>query len=364
MSTFRSQSPSLERAFAAACKRIDPRFRRFLLGCSAGGDSMALLELAAAIAPKLGWELAVVHVDHRQRAESGDEARFVAARAAAHGLPFFLERLGDELVARGALSEDAMRQGRHACFRRAAAAFKADALMLAHQADDRAETFLIRLLAGSGPTGLAAIRPVEKIGSLIMIRPLLQIRRAALREWLTGKGLAWRDDPTNTNMNTKRGYIRHELLPAITRHIGLDPTERIAHAAELIEQEAAALTEAARLMLSQLARPAELPAAARLALDSPLWREASPSLRRQLIREWLWSLRKRPHPPGQAALEEAMAFIEHARPGAELRTIEHIHIIHLKAGLLAFAPEVEPAARRAAAAPLQPAPKPKKRRKE
>src|SRR5690606_19132757 len=109
----------------------------------------------------LGWSLGVVHVDHRQRPESADEAAFVARRAAARDLPFFLERLSDDLDRTQTpekLSEEALRERRHEAFRRAARAFHADAIALAHHADDRAETLLLRLFAGSGPTGLAGVR--------------------------------------------------------------------------------------------------------------------------------------------------------------------------------------------------------------
>lgn len=355
----------VERAFAAAC---DERLRlmnggRLLLGCSAGGDSMALLELAARAAPSRQWSLAVVHVDHRQRPESAEEARFVEARAAAHGIPFHLERLDDELVANGPLTEDAMRQARHDCFRRAAARFKTDALLLAHQADDRAETFLIRLLAGSGPTGLGSIRPTERIGKLLIVRPLLKIRRAALREYLTARSLDWRDDPSNKIVANKRGWIRNELLPLIAERIGLDPAPRIISAAELIDEEAGALTEVTRLIVIELSMKVAPPAIARLLLMDTLWRNASVSLKRQIVREWLWRLRRKPHPPGRAAVDEALKFIELARPGVELRTIDHIHIIHLKDSLLAFPPEIGPSARRAAAVPFLPAPKPRKERR-
>ncbi len=358
----RNDARAVERAFDAACAGLDPLAdgRRLLLGCSAGGDSMALLELAAPAAAAHGWSLAVVHVDHSQRPESAEEARFVAARAAAHGLPCYLERLGDELVGGGALSEDALRQARHECFRRAAAAFKAGALLLAHQADDRAETFLIRLLAGSGPTGLGSIRPVEKIGKLTLVRPLLKIRRAALRQYLTARGLGWRDDPTNAAVSNKRGWIRNELLPLIADRIGLDPAPRIVSAAELIDQEAGALADAANVLVNLLSRQPQSPAIAMLHLDFAIWDFASHDLKLQLVREWLWRIRARPHPPGRAAVAEALKFIEQARRGAELRTVEQIHIVHLTDGLLAFPPEVGPAARRAAAAPLLPAPKPRK----
>ncbi len=160
-----------------------------------------------------------MHVDHSQRPESAEEARFVAARAAAHGLPCYLERLGDELVGGGALSEDALRQARHECFRRAAAAFKAGALLLAHQADDRAETFLIRLLAGSGPTGLGSIRPVEKIGKLTLVRRGSKIGGGVAPVFTRAASAGATTRPSPPSPTSAAGFAT-KLLPLIADRLG------------------------------------------------------------------------------------------------------------------------------------------------
>ncbi|MCL5271479.1 MAG: tRNA lysidine(34) synthetase TilS [bacterium] len=371
-------------AFGRACRELAPLAEgaRLLLGCSAGGDSMALLDLAARRARRRRWQLAVAHLDHAQRPESAEEARFVAEQAARHGLPCFMERLsrrGGRLSGappmsnksseeRGSapdqpvgLSEDSMRRARHACFSRFARVWGADAVLLAHQADDCAETFLIRLLAGSGPTGLAGIRPVERVDDLTLVRPLLAARRADLRTALAERGLAWHDDPTNADRETKRGWVRNVLLPLMGEKLGQDPAPRIARAARLVGAEAAALAEAAGLILAQLASAADDaagadrggpggPAPARLDLAHPLWRQAGRALRRQILRQWLWELRRGPHPPLSGAVDEALVFAERGQPGAELRTVESIHIVHCGQCLLAFPPEADAAARQAAAA--------------
>jgi tRNA(Ile)-lysidine synthase len=257
-----------------------------------------------------------------------------------------------------------MREARHAAYRRFAREWRADAVLLAHQADDRAETLLIRLLAGSGPTGLAAIRPVERVGSLTLARPLLGVRRAELRDYLAARALPWHDDPSNDLADNRRGWIRHVLLPLLAERIGLDPVGRLARAAELLGDEAAAAGEAVGLVLKTLQMPVEPPLVARLDLSHQFWREAGPRLRRQIVREWLWELRRGAYPPGLAAVTEALAFIEQARAGAELRTIERIHIVHAKTSLLAFPTDVGPAARRAAAQAHLPAPPRKKNTKK
>lgn len=345
-------------AFEAALDQFVPLApgRRLLLGCSAGGDSMALLDLAARAAAGRRWALAVAHLDHAQRLESAAEADFVAAQAARLGLPVFTQRLVPPPASGSPapLTEDVMRQARHAWFRRCGRLWEAEALLLAHQADDQAETFLIRLLAGSGPTGLAAIRPLERLEGLTLVRPLLAARRADLRAYLAWRGRPWHDDPSNDDLAGKRCWIRNALLPLIGEKIGLDPTDRIGRAAGLIREESEVLGEVALLVLSQLALPAPPPALARLDLAHPLWRAASPLLRRQLLRQWLWDLRRGPHPPGYEALREALAFVKANRRGAELRTVERIHLVHCKTSLVAFAPEVAPGVRRAVVEPLLP----------
>jgi tRNA(Ile)-lysidine synthase len=359
-----SNATPVETAFDAACDALAPPApgARLLLGCSAGGDSMALLALAAARVAARRWTLAVVHVDHRQRPESAKEAAWVAVRARQLGIECFSERIDDALAAASPLTEDVMRRARHDIFRRRAADWSADALLLAHQADDRAETFLIRLLAGSGPTGLSSIRSVELIDGLTVVRPLLGVRRGELREWLRARGLEWSDDPSNAALNTKRGWVRHVLLPAIRDRIGLDPADRIVRAAELIDSEAQALADASTLLLRAMRLPAPPPAGDRLDLTSPLWIEAGPPLRRRLLRQWLWQLRGG-HPPGYEAVAEALVFVEQARGGAELRTIDRMHIVHLKTGLLAFPPEVDSADRAALVKTSLPPPPPRKNKR-
>jgi tRNA(Ile)-lysidine synthase len=368
MTPRRDQPPAavqrIECAFAAACDRLAPLApgARLLLGCSAGGDSMALLELMAARAAARRWTLAVAHVDHRQRPESAAEAEWVAAQARAAGVECFIDRFDDGLAGAGPLTEEVMREGRYELFRRRAAEWNADALALAHHADDRAETFLIRLLAGSGPTGLAAIRPVETHHGLTIVRPLLAARRDDLRAWLRHHGREWREDPTNASRETKRGWVRHHLIPEIRDRLGLDPTGRIARASELIEEEARAMGEAARLILAEIRRPAPAGAIDRIDLTHPLWSGAGDELRRQLMREWLWELRGGAHPPGFAAAGEALAFVAQARPGSELRTIGRMHIVHCGGELVAFADTVDAPARGMGVEGLLPPPKPKKPR--
>ena len=116
---------------------------------------------------------------------------------------------------RGKNLEDCARTVRYDFLRRSADTSCAGKIATGHNRDDQAETILFRLLRGTGPGGLAAIRPVRE-GR--MIRPLLECARTRIREYLAGRGAAWREDDTNRDLRLKRNRIRHELIPYLETH--------------------------------------------------------------------------------------------------------------------------------------------------
>ena len=297
---------------------------------------MALLDLAARQAAHRDWTLTVAHFDHAQRPDSADEATFVAERCRRLALPMVTERLGGGAPDAGPLNEETMRGLRYSFFERALERSGAQTLVLAHQADDRAETFLMRLFAGSGPTGLASIRPVDRIAGITVVRPLLSLRRDALRDYLSHQGLDWFDDPANEDPRHARVWIRRTLLPLLSERINADVAPRIARAAELIEEESSALTQACGLLLERVVSPADEPAAEKLCLEDELWQRARTPLRRRLMRQWLWKARSSPHPPGYSAVDEALKFADRAVEGAELRTIERIHLVKREGALVLY----------------------------
>ena len=167
---------------------------------------MALACLAADVAVGLGARLGVAHVDHGLRPDSGQDARFVEELAGKLGLPFFIRRLGLRQA-----SEAEAREARMAALIEMADEFGASHVLLAHTADDQAETLLMRMIRGSGTRGLAGIAPVR--GRLL--RPLLQVRRQALREYLAQRSQSWREDPTNHDERFFRNRVRHRLLAVL-----------------------------------------------------------------------------------------------------------------------------------------------------
>jgi tRNA(Ile)-lysidine synthase len=185
-----------------------------VLAVSGGADSMALLRGAADLAPERGWQLVVAHLDHGLRPDSADDARFVAEAAEALGLPWEMRRtdVGDAAAASGTGVEEAGREARYAFLETVAAGHGPDALIAtAHTADDLAETVLMNLARGSGTRGVRGI-PGRR-GRIV--RPLLHVRRTALRSALEDAGVEHRDDPTNLDTDRSRARIRADVLPVL-----------------------------------------------------------------------------------------------------------------------------------------------------
>lgn len=209
-----------------------PAGARIAVAVSGGPDSVCLLHVLAALAAEHHLRLSVAHFNHKLRGEESDQdERFVEALAASFGFPFHRAE-GDVASVQDNL-EQAARRARREFF---AGLMKSgvDRAALGHTRDDQAETVLFRLLRGSGLAGLAGVYPVSADG---YIRPLLDVTRAEVEEFLRGHGLAWREDSSNADSRFARNRIRRDLLPQLSREWNPRIHESLAHLAELAYEE-------------------------------------------------------------------------------------------------------------------------------
>jgi tRNA(Ile)-lysidine synthase len=204
-----------------------------LVGVSGGADSVALLHLLAAAGFR---RLVVCHLDHclRGRAAAAD-ARFVERLAGRLGFSCELGRTDVRALmeeSRQSL-ETAARSARHAFFARCATKHRCRGILLAHHADDQAETVLWNLLRGSH--GLKGMRQEQEIAvgriRLHVIRPLLGVRHAELVGWLSAQGYRWREDASNHEPVCVRNRLRNEVFPLLREVSGRDPVPMLARAA-------------------------------------------------------------------------------------------------------------------------------------
>jgi tRNA(Ile)-lysidine synthase len=194
-----------------------------LLGLSGGRDSVVLLHLMLAAGRR---DLVLCHLNHRLRGEESDEdERFVSALAEKHRLTCEIARVDVKALAeRKKLSiETAAREARHAFFRRMARKHGTNQVLLAHHAEDQAETILGNVLRGCGLDGLAAMRLITEMGDeLCLLRPLLRVRRSEIDAFVQSQGLAFREDSSNASAEHRRNRLRHEALPLLSEIAGRD----------------------------------------------------------------------------------------------------------------------------------------------
>lgn len=211
-----------------------PRGGRFLVGVSGGADSVALLHL---LLDNGFRNLVVCHLDHRLRGRvSTADAHFVKRLAEKLRLPCEIGRIDVSklMAARGESMETAARNARHAFLARCTVKHRCRRVLLAHHADDQAETVLWNLLRGS--YGLKGMRDAQQITvegvKLQIARPLLGVRRAELAAWLEERGHRWREDASNREPVAVRNRLRNEVFPLLTEISGRDPVVALIRGAE------------------------------------------------------------------------------------------------------------------------------------
>lgn len=226
------------------------RAETVLLAVSGGPDSTALLAAAAAIGPT--QRIQVATVDHGLRVESPEEARVVAALSARFDLPHRTLPWFGAKPERGI--QAAARTARYDLLARHAAAIGAACVLTAHTRDDQAETVLLRLIAGSGPMGLAGMRAERKLsGGIRLARPFLGVPKADLIAYCEARALDYVRDPSNRDPRFAR--VRLRSLTDVLDAEGLT-AERLCRLAERCARDGAALDSASEAAFATALRPA------------------------------------------------------------------------------------------------------------
>jgi len=254
-----------------------------LVGCSGGGDSVALVDILRELCPHV--RLTLIHCDHQARPESAADAMFVSAYAASLGLECRIVLAPLPALATGS-REAGWRDLRRAAFRSATDELSADAVALGHTADDQAETVLLNLARGSGLRGLAAMQSRIDHDGLVVLRPLLGMRRRALRHYAHERGLEWRRDASNDDVAFSRNRIRASVVPELEA-IAPGAVANIARLAGIVREHERYLEASAEAERSKLELDEEFPGG--VALTGPrlaaLPRPVAMELLRQAFRQ-------------------------------------------------------------------------------
>mgnify|MGYP001815924168 FL=1 len=294
-------SPRFRGEELAARLRELPPARRYWVGFSGGADSTALLQMMHEVREQLSAPLHAVHFNHGLQPDAAQWQNHCETFCRARSVPLLARQLsigaddgnGPEESARNArYLAVAKLLGRHEMY------------LTAHHAEDQAETLLINLLRGSGIEGLAAIPAIRSLGEGWVVRPLLEVSRQSLIDFLHSRDIAWLEDPSNSDIAFDRNFIRHRVLPLLeTRWPGVrNNLVRTAGHARTGARALAVLIE--KQSGSLLQDPHRMP------LDALLGFE--PDLQPLILRQWL-RRHEVPMLPG-ARLVEFLDQLRHADP--------------------------------------------------
>jgi tRNA(Ile)-lysidine synthase len=188
----------------------------WVVAVSGGGDSVGLLRVLHGLADRVGLRLSVAHLDHGVRgAEARADAAFVAELAAGLGIPC---DLGEWQPSRSSHFEADARAARYALLTEVAKLRGASVVAVGHTLDDQAETILHRIVRGTGIRGLAGMprkRVLSADPKVTLVRPLLDVTRRQVRDYLAELGQPFREDDSNADLTRTRARIRHNLLPKL-----------------------------------------------------------------------------------------------------------------------------------------------------
>ncbi len=196
--------------------RMLERGDRVIVAVSGGADSVCLLDILFTLKEILGIELVVAHFDHGLRPDEDEyETDFVKSLAESFDCNFTTKKTARSLTPGSASLEEKARDIRYRFLNEVKAQFSAQKIATGHNLNDQAETVLMRLLRGSGSSGLSGIPPVRDTH---IIRPLIEVTRNEIESYLSSKGLRHITDSSNFETKHLRNEIRLNLLPQLEKY--------------------------------------------------------------------------------------------------------------------------------------------------
>lgn len=209
---------------------LKPLPEHLMVAVSGGVDSVAMLHALISV----GKKPVVLHFHHGWREESDLDRSFVKSLAAGYGLKFMSAKARTSSAVKK--QETEARRQRYDFFAKAAAKVKIQELVLAHQADDQVETYLLHLLRGSG-AGSQGMRSQTSRDGLVLLRPWLSVWREEIVCYARFHHLAWKEDSSNRDVRYRRNFIRHRLVPYLKKNISSQISRNLLRAAEIYQAE-------------------------------------------------------------------------------------------------------------------------------
>jgi tRNA(Ile)-lysidine synthase len=259
---------------------------RILIAYSGGADSTGLLSLLLELREEWSFELCLGHFNHKLRQSADEDEQFVRRMAQKYSLPLFVGSKDVRSYARKKKLniEEAGRELRYDFLKKTALKIGEAKIATGHTMTDQAETFLMRLLRGSGLRGLGGIFPLVED---TIIRPLIQVERQDIEAYLKGKGIEFRTDESNLDRRFLRNRIRLDLIPYIKKNFEPEIVSSLSRTASIIRDEDSLLEKIAQ----EKTRKAVLKKNNRISLEVKPLSSLPRALARRVVRDFISELR-------------------------------------------------------------------------
>lgn len=259
---------------------------RILVGLSGGPDSVVLLHVLNTLKKEYSLEIVVAHLDHKFRGEeSVEDRRFCVELAGEYNLEIVYEEIDVPKIAKekGISPEEAARFERYDFFKRAAGKKGIKKIAVAHTQDDQAETVLMRIIRGAGMRGLGGMMPVKEMNGFTVIRPLIEVSRKEIEEYISLNKLEFRIDSSNAKSIFTRNRIRLEVMPFLEKDFNPNIKEVLVNMAENLRIENDFLSKYAMRKFKGMAKLKK----GEVVIDIKRFKKQPTAVRKRILRQGL-----------------------------------------------------------------------------
>lgn len=263
-------------------QHLNPNIQRLVIAYSGGVDSHVLLDMVVQVQQLHQRPIKIIHVHHGLSQYANDWANHVEQIAQAYNIDYVIKRVS--VNQQQASLEDAARQARYQAINHEL--IDGDVLLLAHHQQDQAETFLLRLLRGSGVKGLGGMAVIGSVPfnqrNIPAWRPLLTVNKSQILDYAQQRQLKWIEDDSNTDERLNRNYLRHQVISVLQQRWP-QAVERVSAASQRLQEAEQLLQDLAVIDYQQVKDKSNSLNIAQLA-------KLSEARRHNVLRYWLQQL--------------------------------------------------------------------------
>jgi tRNA(Ile)-lysidine synthase len=297
---------------------------RILIGISGGVDSLVLLDALHRLSTEQGWEIFAAHVNHQFRGEeSRGDAEFVRSFCAERNIPCEVAEIDVPRFIRETHMnpQEASRTVRYSFFHDVSRKYNIPKLVLAHHANDQAETVLMRLIRGTGIEGLAGIPLMRRENGLTIVRPFLPFYKKELVAYCEERGLHPREDSSNLKTKYHRNFLRLKVIPWLESNLGRSVQDSFVHLADIAAAENDLMHQITREKLEEIIK---WNTDNKIVIKGKLFLECHLALQRRMIKLIFNYLLQKEWNLGFIHINEVCDWIRHGRTGTKLELPQRV----------------------------------------